>query len=491
MLQKAKHAPPPQSYLDKVEKMFAYGVLACDQSGFAPRDGDADLGRSCWYQPAVDYFKHSRSSWTWVHTGGQLGTRPVGDSASIMFPWGGQAVLRNHYQVDGGLWMWMDVGNAYGSSGHAHASKNAINLRYNGTMLLVDSGRFQYNGVGLSEQLNRLVLHFALHLFSAVFQLHLIPSSNCTILIACRNYERTTTAHNTLTFDGCQQAYEPATAKTAVANASWRFTAASDFASGMSSLYDGIEGTVTHQRKKCALSTTCGTVDPKTASVRLSGGTLYTKTSAAGLPPYIVVVDRVTTDRSRTVQASWHAHPNSKVKYHGEGHVATVTGVHTNSGKPAPTMLSIVPSTEFAWKTATVVQGQVGNNSLGLPWQGWYSSTYNGNSSAPTLVYDGTVPKAGAAFGWLLIPQADGSAGLLVASLAINSADANGTVSATVSIGDKQEDVFLALGRAPAPPPPCAANEERICGACKAWPKSLTCPAGEHATLELSPSIFT
>eukprot|EP01050_Picozoa_sp_SAG11_P007226 SAG11_NODE_594_length_8302_cov_1.386810_6_plen_32_part_00 len=29
------------------------------------------------------------------------------------------------------------------------------------------------------------------------------------------------------------------------------------------------------------------------------------KMSTAGLPPCIVVVDRVTTDRSRTVQASW------------------------------------------------------------------------------------------------------------------------------------------------------------------------------------------
>eukprot|EP01050_Picozoa_sp_SAG11_P007224 SAG11_NODE_594_length_8302_cov_1.386810_4_plen_101_part_00 len=46
-----------------------------------------------------------------------------------------------------------------GSSGHAHASKNALNLRFNNTMLLVDSGRFQYNGAGLSELLNRLVAH--------------------------------------------------------------------------------------------------------------------------------------------------------------------------------------------------------------------------------------------------------------------------------------------------------------------------------------------
>ena len=82
--------------------------------------------------------------------------------------------------------MWMDVG-PYGSSGHAHCSKNAVNIRASGAMLLVDSGRFQYNGQGLSEQLNR-------------------------------QYERTTTAHNTLTFDGKQQAAAPAVANGPVAN---------------------------------------------------------------------------------------------------------------------------------------------------------------------------------------------------------------------------------------------------------------------------------
>ena len=189
----------------------------------------------------------------------------------------------------------------------------------------------------------------------------------------------------------------------------------------------------------------------------------------------------------RIIIAAHSAHPNSKVAFHGKGHVATVTGVHTASSKPADTMLTIVPSSEFTWKAATVVRGQVGNASLGLPWQGWYSSNYNGNSTAPTLVFDGAVPgKAGATFGWLFIPQQQpgGSAGRLpVASLKINSADANGTVSATVAIGGKHDDVTLALGRAPAPPPPCAANEERICGVRKAWPKSLTCPDGKPALL--------
>ena len=370
----------------------------------------------------MNYFK--RSDWLYVHTAGKIGTRPDGISASRMFPWGGQAIFRNHFEAKDGLWMWMDVG-PYGSSGHAHASKNAINLRAWGTMLLVDSGRFQYNGQGLSEQLNR-------------------------------QYERTTTAHNTLTFDSKQQQYQPALAKAPVENSSWSFSATSDFVRGHMSLYEGLQGTVTHQR-----------------------GTLLQKVSTAGLPQYIVVVDKVTTDRSRTVQASWHAHPKSTVKFY-DGGVATITGVWTASALPAPTMLSVIPSSEFTWANATVVRGQKGNASLGIPWQGWYSSNYNGNSTAPTLVYDGVVPKAGAVFGWLLVPQKNDSTSMPLASLHLNASDAGGNITASVSIGDRQEIVSLDLGPAPPPPPPCPANGERICGKCIEWPTALRCEKGER-----------
>jgi hypothetical protein len=442
MLQQAKHPPPPQSYLNKVETMFNYGVNSDDQLQYSPRDGDMDLSRSGWYQPAMDYFK--RSDWLYVHTAGANGTKPPGESASVMFPWGGQAILRNTFEQADAHWLWMDVGNAYGSSGHAHASKNAINLRAYGDMLLVDSGRFQYNGAGLSEQLNR-------------------------------EYERTTTAHNTLTFDSCQQAYQPAVAKAPVANSSWNFGATMDFVSGQSSLYNGLEGFVTHQR-----------------------GVLYVKLSNASLPSYIVVVDKVTTDRSRTVQASWHAHPNSVVEFVGDvdSRMATVQGVETGGAAHlTETMVVIIPSTSaspsvgenagsdniFDWENASIVRGQKGNASLGLPWQGWYSSNYNGNSTAPTLVYDGRIPETGATLGWLLIPQKHkSSSSALAASLQIKSTSVNGLVTATVSIAGKSETVSLPLGRAPAPPPPCASNEARVCGECKALSPSLSCPKGQR-----------
>eukprot|EP00040_Diaphanoeca_grandis_P024171 m.132586 g.132586 ORF g.132586 m.132586 type:complete len:852 (-) comp29619_c0_seq1:45-2600(-) len=423
LLQQAHHSPPPQSYLSKVEQMYNYGTYANDQMGYSPRDGDMDLGKSGWKQSATDYFK--RADWTYVHTGGTQGIKPTGVSASTMFPYGGQAIFRNHYEAtDDALWMWMDVG-PYGSSGHAHASKNAINLRAFGSMLLVDSGRFQYNGDGLSEKLNR-------------------------------EYERTTTAHNSLTFDGCEQQYEPALAKGPVASSSWSFGPDSDFVSGVSTLYTGIDGDVAHQR-----------------------GTLLIKKSANNFPPYIVVVDKVTTDRARTVQASWHAHPNAKVSLSsGGGHKATIVGAHIATAQPSSTMLTVVPSEgPHVWTSSQVIRGQIGNSSAGIPWQGWYSANYNGNSTAPALVYDGEVPATGAVFGWLFVPQNDSSMGTPKAALSIYASDNTGVVKATVSINGKKENVTLDLGPAPAPPPPCAANEARICGTCKAL-SLAPCPKG-------------
>eukprot|EP00947_MAST-08B_sp_MAST-8B-sp1_P002226 g2226.t1 len=426
LVQRAGHAPPPASYTAKVERMFTYGAFANDQYGYSPRDGDMDLGQSGWYAPASKYF--GRPDWEYVHTGGKSGAAPAGPSASAMFPWAGQAILRNTYKKEpGSVWLWVDTGTAYGSSGHAHASKNAVNLRAGGAMLLVDSGRFQYNGRGLSEQLNR-------------------------------EYERTTTAHNTLTFDGCQQAYAPARATEPARNSSWRFAADSDFVAGVATQYQGLEGWVAHQR-----------------------GTLVVKRSAAGLPLYIVVVDRVTTDRARTMQASWHAHPNAKVETGATGssfntaihEIATIQGVSTATAVLTNTRLSIVaaaPAGEqgcsAAWKNVSIVRGQVGNATAGIPWQGWYSANYNGNASAPTLVYDARIPKEGATFAWLLVPEnvTSGRGGvtedhhrrhsdpLPPPSLTVEAAGPDGVTRVTVQVAGRTETQVLPLG--PPPPPP-------------------------------------
>ena len=97
----------------------------------------------------------------------------------------------------------------------------------------------------------------------------------------------------------------------------------------------------------------------------------------------------------------------------------------------------------------------------------------------PTLVFDGVVPKAGAVFGWLMIPQQLASSGMPAASLSVTLPDSDGSVTATVTVGGRDEAVVLQLGPAPAPPPtpaPCLPGMFRICGACR--PVALACPNG-------------
>ena len=193
-----------------------------------------------------------------------------------------------------------------------------------------------------------------------------------------------------------------------------------------------------------AISTTCRRHRLRCKHAGLSGKVthartvLFSKESVKKLPPYIIVVDRVTTDRIRTVQATWHAHPNSTVRFHRNAsltHAAqqplvTITGVDTATAEPSAAMLTLVPcAMDFAWDSEAVVRGQRANGTAAVPWQGWYSATYNGNASAPTLVFDGHVPETGVLLGWLLLPQQRAPpGGVSAASMTLTASGRSGQV---------------------------------------------------------------
>ena len=390
LVQQSHHAAPPKSFASKVEAMYNYGAYANDQQGYSPRNGDADLGKGGWVQAAYDYFK--REDWLYVHTAGKSGVRPAGASASSMFPWGGQAILRSDYTTKDSLWLWMEIG-AYGSSGHAHRSKLALCLRAHGSMFIVDSGRFQYNGVGPSK-----VLH--------------------------DNYEQITQAHNTLTIDGQQQKNTPALAAQPVPNSSWSFGKHTDTVCGTMKLYENLKGSVAHTR-----------------------ATVYRRTPPAGLPPFVLVVDAVTTDRPRTIQATWHLHPNSTVKMHSTGSCtehtcATVSGVAAATGQPTGATLHFATSSTPTMN-ASVVRGVKGDAKKGgHGWQGWYSQSYSGHSAASVLVYDAAVPQSGAVFVWLMVPVAHGSPGVEPVEVLSNK---DGKVRCRVTISGKSEEIDVTV----------------------------------------------
>lgn len=370
---------PPASFSTRVEAMYTYGAYVASPSGCLPQNGDSDLCSTGGFVAGAAAF-FNRSDWEYVRTNGAQGRVPSGpehSTPSVMFPWAGQAVLRESYEA-GAAYMWMDVGPFGSNPFHAHRDKLSIQLHAHGALLLADSGRFAYAGTSFSHDR--------------------------------RPYAHDTHAHNTLRIDGMQQQQAPALATAPRPNTSWSFEADRDVVQGSMSLWDGLKGEATHSR-----------------SVWHQRG------------EWFVVVDVVSSDRpGRTVQATWHCHPNASVTLDPGSNRATVVGVDSRTALPSSARVAVVPATGGAaasWASAKVVKGQLKGQDNATEDQGWYSASYADASPAPVLVYDAALgATTRAVFGWLLLPSSGPAPS--PATLAI-TALGSASVSATVTIGAK------------------------------------------------------
>lgn len=114
-----------------------------------------------------------------------------------------------------------------------------------------------------------------------------------------------------------------------------------------------------------------------------------------------VVVDRVVSDRNRSVQGLWHAHPNCRVSVTSDLQpVAHVVDNETHIG------IDVVPMTGGTqWVKTVIINGQT------TPvLQGWYSPNYGSYSPSPTVSYTGNAPAGRSTFAWLLVPTSQGTA---------------------------------------------------------------------------------
>ena len=139
----------------------------------------------------------------------------------------------------------------------------------------------------------------------------------------------------------------------------YRIEAGFDYARGSFDRFDRVEGSAKHTR----------------ALFYVRGG-------------FWIVVDRIETDRPRTVQTLWHWHPDCTV-VERDGQVLSTDQSKGN--------LRIVPLGDTAWEVK-MVKGQAEPRP-----QGWYSEKYNSAEPASTAIYsaslDGTT-----AFAWILVP---------------------------------------------------------------------------------------
>ena len=373
----AGHTLPP-AFRQRVEAMWTYGAFVADQQGFLPRHGDADLcdkwcidsnhsaGCCDGFDPAIASF-FGRQDWAYAFTRGREGTRPA--KRAQMFTWAGQAVMRSGWSSSD-TWVWFDVGPH--GLGHPHRDKLALLLRGFGSMLLVDSGIFAYNGDSKGA-----ILH--------------------------GDFAHKTTAHNTLTIDGYQQSAKTQMATTPVPVDSYAFNESGrDFVRGAMSEWcdqgqchsdQGLKGNATHTR---AVS------HHFTPAAEVAAGASAAKT-------WLVVIDRVVSDRSgRQLQATWHTHPNATVNRTSAPRW-TIGGADILTGRASDAQVVVISASGGSlWSSSKEVRGQGPTKAdPNLPYQGWYSNDYSNFEPASALVFDATMSTRTATFGWLIVPSTD------------------------------------------------------------------------------------
>lgn len=254
-----------------------------------------------------------------------------------------------------------------------------------------------------------------------------------------REYSHNTSAHNTVTIDGCDQLATPAIAVQAIDNSTWAIAPDADWAWSNFSAFNGLVGDATHARGVHYQRNHLSSFSSK-ISESLDGD-------------FFVVADAIWTGgRNRTIQTTWHAHPNSTVSIDQSTLAATVGGVATLTGLPSSVQACVVPaaagsgSANQRWRSAKVVKGVVRNDSAGVEWQGWFSKTYVDATAAPTLVYEAAdvadSPASNpAVFVWLIVPSA-GAADCASSMIeVVELAPTNVTV--TVSIGGHNRNITV------------------------------------------------
>ncbi|MBS3762398.1 MAG: alginate lyase family protein [Planctomycetes bacterium] len=131
----------PENFAQKTEKLWNYLVWTMRPEGYGLLNNDSDRDHNA---PRIRRAaeQYGRDDWLYIATNGKEGEKPEGQP-SRFFPWAGQLVMRNGWQKNA-QWSFFDVG-PWGA-GHQHNDKLHLSVASGGRDLLVDSGRFWYEG---------------------------------------------------------------------------------------------------------------------------------------------------------------------------------------------------------------------------------------------------------------------------------------------------------------------------------------------------------
>ena len=221
-------------------------------------------------------------------------------------------------------WSFFDIG-PWGS-GHQHNDKLNIAVSAYGRDLLVDAGRFAYTG---------------------------------EVAAKFRGYATGSKGHNVLLFDGKEQGPGVPVTSSPVSDEDYLITEKYDLARGSFENFIDLEGTCKHTR-----------------TLFYSRGKFW------------VVVDQVSTNRPRKVEALWHWHPENQVEIENDK-------VYSANARGN---LQLIPVGKQNWKV-NLVKGQEQPEI-----QGWYSPEYNKFEPNPTTIFT-TQIEENTTFVWVLYPS--------------------------------------------------------------------------------------
>lgn len=249
----------PETYEKNLVRMYEYLAWVMRPNGRSPLNNDSDLKdlRGPVREAAERY---DEPQWAYMATNGEEGQRPKGLSSRV-FPWAGQVVSRNGWH-ESAHWSFFDIG-PWGTA-HQHNDKLHLSIHAFGRDILVDAGRFAYQG----EVADRFR----------------------------RDYGRHSRSHNVVMVDGKEQHPGAKKADGPLSQNQYMVRERFDYARGRVD-FGNVEGKAVHQR-----------------------ALLYLRGEAW------VVLDRIITDRPRRVEAFWHFHPDCTVAQDGASVVTTDKG---------------------------------------------------------------------------------------------------------------------------------------------------------------------
>ncbi len=220
-----------------------------------------------------------------------------------------------------------------GPAGHGLVHQDALHLSVSayGKDFLIDSGRFWYMGG------------------------------------QWKSFAHSSRSHNVILIDGKDQGKGPTGTRKPYDKAHWAVTERFDFARKTHDAFDKIEGKASHTRTVVFIKE----------------------------PGCWAVLDRIETDRPRTLTAMWRFRPEREVKIDDAGNLVTADAKGAN--------LALIPLGNSAW-AAKLLRGQE------KPYtQGWHSDFTPNWVPNTCAEFTAKIDKS-AAFAWLVVPTREGSA---------------------------------------------------------------------------------